>query len=63
MTQYSIVNVKLSDSQLHELDSMIKIDKGVTLKIQSNKTCTKKLIFQTNCYHQIEKLQIFLKLL
>ena len=36
MTQYNTLNVKLSDSQLNELKSGIKIGTEVTLKFSSN---------------------------
>ena len=36
MTQYNILNVKLSNSQLNELKSGIKNGTEVTLKISSN---------------------------
>ena len=36
MTQYNIINVKLSNSQLHKLKSVIKDGTKVTLKISSN---------------------------
>ena len=36
MTQYNSLNVKLSDSQLHELKSSIKNETDVVLRILSN---------------------------
>ena len=36
MTQYNILNLKLSNSQLNKLKSVIKNGTGVTLKISSN---------------------------
>ena len=36
MTQYNILNVKLSNSQLNKSKSEIKNDTDVTLKLQSN---------------------------
>ena len=36
MTQYSTLNVKLSNSQLNKLKSGVKTDTEVTLKLSSN---------------------------
>ena len=36
MTQYNILNIKLSNSQLNKSKSEIKNDTDITLKLQSN---------------------------
>ena len=49
MTQYSTLNVKLSNSQLHKLKSAIKIRAGVSLNLLPNLVRSSrmmKLIFQ-----------------
>ena len=39
MTQYNILNLKLSNSQLNKLKSGLKIGIGVTLNLSSNVVC------------------------
>ena len=64
MTQYSSLNVKLSNSQLNKLKSSIKNGTDVTLRISSN--MARNSNDNTNFRHElllIGKLQIFVKLL
>ena len=44
MTQYSSLNVKLSNSQLSKLKSAIKTETDVVLRISSNMVVTQMII-------------------
>ena len=50
MTQYNSLNVKLSNSQLNKLDSAIKNQTEVVLRLSSNMIGNIKLIFLKNYY-------------
>ena len=50
MTQYNSLDVKLSNSQLNKLNSAIKNQNEVVLRLSSNMIGNIKLIFLTNCY-------------
>ena len=50
MTQYDSLNVKLSNSQLNKLNSAIKNQTEVVLRLSSNMIGNIKLIFLTNYY-------------
>ena len=56
MTQYNILNVKLSNSQLNRLKSRIKNGTKVTLKLSSNAAVDSmmRIIFRINCYNKIQ---------
>ena len=65
MTQYNSLNVKLSNPQLNKLDSAIKNETEVVLRLSSNMICNSNDDF--NYQHEllltIEELQIVVKLL
>ena len=63
MTQYNILNVKLSNLQLNKLKSSIKNETDVVLRISSNMVCNSN--DNTNFPHDLllDKLQILVKLL
>ena len=50
MTQYNSLDVKLSNSQLNKLNSAIKNQTEVVLRLSSNMIGNFKLIFLTNYY-------------
>ena len=50
MTQYNSLDVKLSNSQLNKLNSAIKNQTEVVLRLSSNMIGNIKLIFLTNYY-------------
>ena len=50
MTQYNSLDVKLSNSQLNKLNSAIKNQTEVVLRLSSNMIDNFKLIFLTNYY-------------
>ena len=64
MTQYSSLNVKLSNSQLNKVKSSIKNETDAVLRISSNMVIQMiTLIFLVNYCQLIGKFQIFVKLL
>ena len=65
MTQYSSLNVKLSNSQLNKLKSSIKNETDVVLRISSNMVgnSNDKTIFPHELSLTNDKLKIFVKLL
>ena len=62
MTQYTSVNKKLSGSKLSKFNFGVKRSTGVTLRLIRNILVLNEMNFPQNCYHIINKLQIFLSL-
>ena len=65
MTQYNSLNVKLSNSQLNKLKSLIKNETDVVLRISSNMVgdSNDNTNFPNELLLTKDKLQIFVKLL